>query len=159
VLQGSWNVNSILTRLEIVLARGQYDFVLAPFPWADAGGHHRAATLLAIRALARFDGQPRPVLLGAFIKGGTFEADTEETAGFSGEPDFDFDRSRKFGFNDALDYHIIANWVIAEHKSQGMYQTNVGRFTNEYFWVYNRADPETQARASDLFALLSAPTP
>ena len=32
------------------------------------------------------------------------------------------DRTVKFGFQDALDYQIIVNWVIAAHKSQGAYQ-------------------------------------
>ena len=78
-------------------------------------------------------------------------------AGFSGPPDFDFDRTHKFGFNQALDYQIVANWVIAEHKSQGLYQTRMGAITHEYFWIFNREEPEVRTRAAALFDRVRLP--
>lgn len=157
VLKGRWDVDKILNHLDALLSKENYDFLLTALPRHDSGGHHLAATLLAIRALNQYEGQPKSVLLGAFISPDPFEATMAETIGFSGKPDYHFDRTRKFGFNEKLDYQIIANWVIAEHKSQGLYQTNVGRFEHEYFWVFNRSDDEVRRRADALFSQLNNP--
>jgi LmbE family N-acetylglucosaminyl deacetylase len=151
-----WNVDLVLTRLQALFDRERYDILLTVLPRSEVGGHHLAATKIAIQAVSRMPATARPTLIGAHWNGDTFVsvAGTDE-AGFSGPPDYDFDRARKFGFNNALDYQIIANWVIAEHKSQGLYQTNVNRFTREYFWVFKRADATATAGARELFAFLA----
>jgi hypothetical protein len=65
-----------------------------------------------------------------------------ELAGFpatrttSGEPVWSFDRRTPLPQNAALDHSIIVHWVIAEHKSQGMFQMEYGRHTHEYFWQF-----------------------
>ncbi len=45
------------------------------------------------------------------------------------------DRTVKFGFRNALDYQIIVNWVIAAHKSQGVFQLDVNRADREEFVI------------------------
>ena len=47
------------------------------------------------------------------------------------------DRTRKFGYNDRLDYRILVNWVIAEHKSQGTMQLLMNRGEVECFWYFD----------------------
>ena len=48
-----------------------------------------------------------------------------------------FDRNTKLGLDDRLDYNIIVNWLIAEHKSQGTMQMFLGNSGAERFWVYD----------------------
>ncbi len=156
VLHGSWNTDRIVGRITELLSRERYDFLLVALPRPDIGGHHLAATLLALRAVAHVAAPVRPVVLGAFPRADAFTAPPgSETAGFSGAPGYDFDRTVKFGFHNALDYQIIANWVIAEHKSQGLYQTQVGQIKHEYLWVFDIQNPATNARAGTLFQLLA----
>jgi LmbE family N-acetylglucosaminyl deacetylase len=156
VLNGAWKADVVLSRLNDVLEREKYQFVLIGLPRPDLGGHHLAAAALAVRAVARQPAETRPVLLGAHFTPDPFTPPAgSEFAGFSGSPDHLFDRTRKFGFNKGLDYQIVVNWMVAEHKSQGLYQTNMGRWMHEYFWVFNRADPATSERAKTLFALLA----
>jgi LmbE family N-acetylglucosaminyl deacetylase len=158
VLDGAWKTEAVLTRLGDILAREQYGFVVTALPRDTLGGHHLAAALLTLRAVARLDEAERPVVLGAHFTPDVFQvAAADERAGFAGAPDFDFDRTRTFGFNNALDYQIVANWMIAEHKSQGLYQTNMGRSAHEYLWIFNRDVARNRERAQALFAQLAAP--
>jgi hypothetical protein len=46
----------------------------------------------------------------------------------------------------ALNYSIVVNWVIAEHKSQGIFQMEYGRRTREYFWLFEIGSPSGVAR-------------
>jgi LmbE family N-acetylglucosaminyl deacetylase len=152
---GVWHAELVLTRLAAILEREKYDVLLTVLPRAEIGGHHVAASRLALQAVKRAAAEHRPTVLGVHWLADPFSAAPgTDDAGFAGRPDYDFDRGRKFGFNSALDYQIVANWVIAEHKSQGLYQTNVNKFTHEYFWIFNRTEPAASARAKELFALL-----
>ena len=47
-----------------------------------------------------------------------------------------FDRTTPFGFRDSLDYRIVVNWVIAEHKSQGLFQMDYSKDELEQFWLF-----------------------
>ena len=42
-----------------------------------------------------------------------------------------------FGFKKQLNYKIIVNWEIAEHKSQGSMQTYMNRGDFENFWYFD----------------------
>lgn len=76
-----------------------------------------------------------------------------------GAPVFEFDRTQKFGQDNRLDYTIISNWVIAEHKSQGTMQLGAGRaFVEQY--LYFDLNPEAGlAKAKALFERLAAAPP
>ncbi len=76
-----------------------------------------------------------------------------------GAPVFEFDRTQKFGQDNRLDYTIISNWVIAEHKSQGTMQLGAGRaFVEQY--LYFDLNPEAGlAKATALFERLAAAPP
>ncbi len=155
VLGGIWDVPRILGALEARIRHEHYDYLMTALPRADIGGHHLAAVQLALRAVEALDPNEAPVVLGGYFTPEPFEAPAGSPyGGFSGAPDYDFDRERAFGFNNALDYQIVANWVIAEHKSQGLYQKNVNSFAHEYMWVYERDTGGHLDRAKALFALL-----
>ena len=60
-----------------------------------------------------------------------------------------FDRRQKFGHEKRLNYKIIGNWVIAEHKSQGTMQMYMGRGNVEQYWPYaiNKKSQISKVRA------------
>ncbi len=53
-----------------------------------------------------------------------------------------FDRRTPFSDHPELDYRIVANWVMAEHKSQGLFQMELGRWTHECFWLFEVSGKE-----------------
>jgi len=54
------------------------------------------------------------------------------------------------GYRDALSYQIVVNWFIAEHKSQGLFQTDSGKHQFEQFWVFEASGHDAEARAHNL---------
>ena len=77
------------------------------------------------------------------------------TAVGSGQPLVEFDRTQKFGFNNRLDFRIIANWVIAEHKSQGAMQLNMNRGDAECYWFFDINDVTQETAVRDFFDRLT----
>ena len=67
---------------------------------------------------------------------------------------FMFDRTAKFGFRDALDYKIIVNWLIAEHKSQGTMQLLMNQGDYENYWYLDINDPSKKQKTAELFEKL-----
>ena len=63
--------------------------------------------------------------------------DYKETAIRKNTPLFTLDRTVKFGYKNSLDYKVIVNWEIAEHKSQGTMQLAMNRGDYENFWYFN----------------------
>lgn len=117
-----WDQQSVSQRLNQVLTTTHYDFVLTLFPTNETHGHHKVATMFALQSVAMLQGE-KPVVLGCQSASAQTTATLKWTVA-TGLPSltlvnstaFVFDRTRKFGFRDALDYQIIANWEIAEHK-------------------------------------------
>lgn len=142
------------------MSRERYDVVFTLLPTAQTHGHHRAATLLALEAASNLAG-PRPMLFGAEPRA------TNETAlafsGLPGEPHtrteqadpvLVFDRETAFGFRDSLNYQIVANWLIAEHKSQGLFQKDYGQHRFEQFWLFAAGGETAFHHLSELQTLL-----
>jgi N-acetylglucosamine malate deacetylase 2 len=138
-----WDSARIRTALVDLLRHESYDFVFTLLPREDAHGHHRAVALFVLDAVADLDQERRPVVLGAEV--GVTEEDSDLFSGLAGHPltrtaspapVFSFDRNKGFGHNILLTYQIIANWVIAEHKSQGLFQTDYGKHDAERFWAF-----------------------
>jgi hypothetical protein len=50
----------------------------------------------------------------------------------------------------------VVDWVIAEHKSQGLFQTTIGQDRFENFWVFTASGGPAEKRASALFAEILA---
>ncbi len=142
-LNQGWHIDSIRERLRDLMRRENYGFVFTVLPRESTHGHHQVATVLAIEAANGLEAARRPVVLGA--EPGT----RKEPAPFKGldrfpstqparpMPEFTFDRQQRFGFENALDYEIVVRWVVAEHKSQGMFQNDVGKHEVENFWRFS----------------------
>jgi LmbE family N-acetylglucosaminyl deacetylase len=140
---GNWDRPRVRAVLDDLLARERYDAVFTLLPTAETHAHHRAATLLALEAVAAMPEDVRPLILGVEAP-----SKAEGPATFRGaDPLLVFDRTASFGFHNALNYQIVVNWVIAEHKSQGLFQTEYGRSDSEQFWLFEASGPEAVRRA------------
>jgi len=163
VFANVWDTAAIRTRLVGIMARGRYDVVFCLLPVPETHGHHKGATIMALDAVRSLPLSQRPVVLGV---GAGMKSDTaptrfsvlaghSETAVRPSGPHFQFDRTVKFGFRDALDYRIIVNWEIAEHKSQGTMQTLMNRGEIEQFWWFELNDPARFNGVRQLFEQLA----
>jgi hypothetical protein len=76
------------------------------------------------------------------------------TATTSAEPALVFDRTASFGYQHALNYQVVVNWIIAEHKSQGLFQSDYGRHQTEQFWLFAIGSRETGGRFPELMSNL-----
>jgi hypothetical protein len=63
---------------------------------------------------------------------------------------FHFDRDAHFGYRDSLTYQIVVDWVIAEHKSQGLFQNRCRQDRFENFWIF-RVGNDTPGDSSEIF--------
>jgi LmbE family N-acetylglucosaminyl deacetylase len=140
---GNWEKGRVRAVLDDLLARERYDAVFTLLPTAETHGHHRAATMLAIEAVAAMPENGRPLILGVEAR-----PKSVAPAQFQGAPPLlVFDRAASFGFRGALNYQIVVDWVIAEHKSQGLFQTESGKNDAEVFWLFDASGPDAVQRA------------
>ena len=158
----NWDYATVRTFLTGLLHRERYDAVFTLLPTSQTHGHHRAATLLTLEAAAALPDDGRPLLLGADPCAAG--ASAELFRGMSGQPisrtsgerpAFVFNRDSSFGYRNALNYQIVVNWFIAEHKSQGLFQTDCGRHQLEQFWLFEASGRDADGRVRDLAAQLT----
>jgi N-acetylglucosamine malate deacetylase 2 len=156
VLEKSWNEDRVRKSILQRLRHGHYTYVLVLLPVADTHGAHKAASLLALEAVQQLSLTDRPAVLGARAA----EGDTETylplpqypvTAAVTPSASFHFDRDAHFGYHDSLNYQIVVDWVIAEHKSQGLFQNRCRQDRFENFWVF-RAGKELPRDSSEIFS-------
>ena len=170
----------IISAIEQRLRDGNYDIVLTVLPTTATHGHHQAATHLALEAAARIPEANRPLVFGAWNETQTGvprpndpdqKEEMDAARAYVGAPGFplstpfadlklQFDRSARFGFKGHLNYHIWVNWMIAEHKSQGLFQTYFYREDLENFRLFldgRPATPELKARAEHIFEAIRPP--
>jgi LmbE family N-acetylglucosaminyl deacetylase len=155
----AWDVARVRRELQSLMARERYDLVLTLLPTEDTHGHHQTVAVLALEAATALPASQRPavagVRTGSMVNGRVPEF--RELPGFpatqttSESPVWSFDRRTPLKQNAALDHSIIVHWVIAEHKSQGMFQMEYGRHTHEYFWQFTSG----QEQASDFWQRLA----
>lgn len=163
-----WDANFVSKRLDYILSKESYDFVFTHLPIKPFHSHHKAATILAIEAVGRIPVSRRPVILGSFVSG-AMDAVVNEFIELEGHPEtrilkndapYVFDRSTKMGQDDRLDYNIIVDWLIAEHKSQGTMQLFLGNKGVEQFWVFAGNGPDATSKTAHLMERVrSAPHP
>ncbi len=162
VLQYVWDTARVLNRIKELHTKHHYDFVFTLLPTANTHGHHKAASILALRAVKAMPEDDRPIIIGCSVtdtlkkipdafKGlGPYP----ETAITSQFPIDHFNRLTPFGHQQKLNYQIIVNWLIAEHKSQGSMQFFMGKGHLEHFWNYDvnpkSADEKIRAFAESL---------
>jgi len=159
-----WDLAQVEERVRRLLEEGDYDFLLLMAPSATTHGHHQAATVLALRAAAALPPERRPACLAVALE--TTERGAppppSPTEGFpitAVTPDAAllFDRTQAFGHRERLDYRILANWVIAEHKSQGTMQLAMGRAVAEHYFLFEISPPGALRAAREWFEALARP--
>jgi len=140
----AWNTKWVRRELFWLLQSEKYNLVILLLPTIETHGHHKTVALLTLDAIKDLDAEHRPAALGARTLG-VEEARPEAFAGLDGypltrttkpEPIWVFNRRTPMNCHRALDYSIISNWVIAEHKSQGAFQMEFGRRTHECLWLF-----------------------
>lgn len=160
VLHRSWHSERILYFLQQRLRRGHYDFVFVLLPSEQTHGEHKAASILALEAVDQLPVGQRPIVLGAQAGGGdplpyASLQGYSLTAANSPKPQFQFDRDIRFGYRKSLSYQIVVDWVIAEHKSQGLFQTRCQQDRFENFWLFTVNRSSAAAEVQSLFAAIT----
>lgn len=157
-----WNHQSVTEALDNLLAGSRYDFVFTLLPAADTHGHHKAAALLTLEAVSRLPHAERPVVLAA--EAAEQNQQLRPFHQLDGHPStrvasqtFSISRKEPHHSDCALNYQIIANWVIAAHKSQGLFQMEAGRHDVERFWRFETGGLNAAERANSLFQRLRSP--
>ena len=159
----TWNVEWINEKFQQIFMQEDYDFVFTMMPVKDTHAHHKASALLTLKAVEQLDSKNRPIVLSTtFLREKT---DTTSYTMLEGYPitkidrdiaPFEFDRTQTFGHNNRLDYNIIANWVIAEHKSQGTMQQFMDVGSVEQYWYYDLNREEGVQKTRTFFEAVNA---
>jgi hypothetical protein len=109
---------------------------------------------------------PRPLIFGAEPRGKDeaipkFSGLPEEplTRTLRATPALVFDREAAFGYHDLLNYQIVVNWLIAEHKSQGLFQRDSGQHRFEQFWLFAASGETALQQLSELQTMLDPSNP
>lgn len=162
IFEGVWDTDFVIERLRYIIAHGNYDYLFTLLPTEETHGHHKGATILALRAVSQIEIPNKPVILGCT----TADKDDQTTFVFKElddypitkinreAPIFTFDRTQKFGYQDRLNYKIIVNWLIAEHKSQGTMQLAMNQGDYEKFWFFSINDNNKIKSTTSLFRRL-----
>jgi LmbE family N-acetylglucosaminyl deacetylase len=150
-----WNSELIITKIATLVKREHYKYIFSVLPRSTTHGHHQAATALAVDAIQKLPENLRPALLGFDTDAAEYvpTPEAEKNQRWTSTYAYAFNRTTAFGFKNALTYQIVVNWMIAEHKSQGLLQTMVSKDPKEYVWVDLESAPEAQTAASLLFYL------
>ena len=161
-LDTSWNVKAINHQLDKLLTHNHYDLLLCLLPGPATHGGHKAASLLALGAVERLPGNSRPIVLGADIRD-----KNEPVAKFSqygnynvtqtiaDTPLFRTDRTACFSYKNRMNYKVVANWELAEHKSQGLTQMGMNDGDLEEFWYFKLNGTAGLTTCDGLFKLFN----
>ena len=166
VLSYVWDADEARGRLQEIMTRVRYDFVFVHLPIPNFHAHHKAASILALEAARDLPASQRPVVLGSFVgdREGPDQFGADEFTGLPGYPitrlrsghaPFVFDRGEALSEDGRLDYRIIVNWLIAEHKTQGTMQLLVNLGEIERFWVFEANGLDAREKTEALFLRLS----
>ncbi|WP_345209360.1 hypothetical protein [Mucilaginibacter gynuensis] len=106
----------------------------------------------------------RPVILGATLRNKSDNVQTfewlknyEYSRAVSSLPELSTDRTVTFGFQNKINYKVIANWELAAHKSQGATQMTMSKGDLEEFWYFKLNGPKGRLPAAKLFDKLKEP--
>jgi LmbE family N-acetylglucosaminyl deacetylase len=165
VLQHVWDADFVKMRLRQIMTRVDYDYVFVHLPIPNFHGHHKAATILALEVAREVNAAQQPVVLGSFF-GTRADSSQLEFSELDGYPvtkvredvePFVFDLTQPIDETGRLDYRIVVNWEIGEHRSQGVMQLLVNRWDMERFWYFEVNDPAALPRTREFFERLSMP--
>lgn len=157
-----WDIDYIKSELKKIMERERYDFVFVLAPSLETHAHHSSAGILALQTVESIDPDKRPVILAGNYANKT-DTIREIYKGFDKYPitsvsdsvSFLFDRTQKFGYRDQLNYKMIVNWLIAEHKSQGTMQLGMNRGDYEQYWYFDINKESGKEKTRELFEKLS----
>lgn len=135
----AWDLPSIELRLRERLDLHAYSALFVIAPEDQEHGHHKAVSQLAQNVLSTLPAHRRPALLGA-------QPAHSGRIATSRPPVFQFHRSRPVPGAESLTYSVIVNWLIAEYKSQGLFQLEAGRHDCERFWPLAPTDERHAAQ-------------
>jgi LmbE family N-acetylglucosaminyl deacetylase len=159
----NWDIGYVERRLDKLLADRDYDFVITMLPHEGQHGHHKTSVLMALRAVQRYKGNHKPIILAGSPRAATNKSiDFSQLTGFPETkinpqtPVYTLNRAFRFKENDKLSYKIVADWVISEYKSQGAIQENAIHKTDlEEYRYYDLNDPKAISKVKDLFDRLA----
>ncbi|MFZ1321675.1 MAG: PIG-L family deacetylase [Ignavibacteria bacterium] len=156
-----WDLNYIRSKLKDILIKEKYDFVFIMTPTEGTHAHHSSSAILALQTIQSIDESERPIVLAG---SGSSLSDTVKyiykglksfpVTNVSDSISFQFDRTQKFGYREVLDYKIIVNWLIAEHKSQGTMQLLMNRGDIENYWYLDMNPESGKIKTKELFEKL-----
>lgn len=163
-MDSCWATANIHAKLVTLLSHHHYDFLFCLLPDAAEHGAHKAATILALRAVASLPAEKRPCILGVRTRNKTDSSrqfngysNYEETKPIENEALFKVDRTTGFSYQNKINYKVIANWEIAEHKSQGATQMTMNDGDLEEFWYFRQNGKEGVEKCAALFRSLEMP--
>jgi N-acetylglucosamine malate deacetylase 2 len=149
----AWDLPGLRTKLQLLFKQEAYDLVFTLLPTEETHGHHQTVAVLAVEAAEQVAEDVRPTVLGVQATDGASEIPTFEglskfpsTRPLTKEPVWVLDRRTPLPHHVALNYSIFVNWVIAEHKSQGLFQMEFGRKTHESFWLFEVSAKSERSR-------------
>jgi LmbE family N-acetylglucosaminyl deacetylase len=159
----NWEIPYVERRLDKLLADRDYDFVITMLPHAGQHGHHKTSVILALRAVQRFNGTHKPIIIaGSPMSATSKPIDYTQLEGFPEtkinpqSPTFTLNRAFRFKENDKVSYKIVADWVISAYKSQGAIQENgIHKTDFEVYRFYDINDPKGISRVNQLFEALA----
>jgi LmbE family N-acetylglucosaminyl deacetylase len=161
-----WNADQVKARLQEIMTRVRYDFVFVHLPIPNFHAHHKAASILALEAASLLPESQRPIVLGSFVgsRADSTAFPADEFTEHPGYPitrvrtdttPFVFDRGEPLSEDGRLNYQIVVNWMIAEHKSQGTMQLLMNRGDLERFWYFAANPAGGLERTRSLFERLT----
>ena len=155
----NWDIPYVERRMDKLLAERDYDFVITMLPHPGQHGHHKTSVMMALRAVQRFKGAKKPIIIaGSPMREGTKPTEFSMLEGYPetkikpDAPKFTLNRAYRFAENDKLSYKIVADWVIAEYKSQGAIQENgIHKTDTEIYHYYDINDVSGISKVNKLF--------
>jgi LmbE family N-acetylglucosaminyl deacetylase len=153
-----WDIPFVEKRLDQILAAKHYDFIITMFPFEGQHGHHKTAVIMALRALQRYKGSNKPVI----IAGSTYKDEKPddfvmldgfpETTMKKNAPSFSIDVAARFGPYRQVSYKTVAQWVIAAYKSQGdMQENDIYKGDKETFRLFDINDADAVQKTTQFF--------
>jgi len=155
----NWDIPYVERRMDRLLADRDYDFVITMLPHAGQHGHHKTSVLMALRAIQRFKGPHKPIVIAGSPMNATSKPmefsmleGYPETKIKGDAPTFTLNRAFRFKENDKVSYKIVADWVISEYKSQGAIQENgIHKTDLEVYRYYDLNDSRGISKVQKLF--------
>lgn len=158
-----WDLKKVHLLTDNIINKGQYDYIFTHLPVESTHAHHKCASIIALESVKKISESKRPTILGAQVAGQTRPAQAfNKLEAFPitevyPKEQFSFNRLQSFGYKDRLNYKIIVDWVISEHKSQGTMQLFAHQGDSEVFSLYKINDESHIKKTQDFFKKLEEP--